>query len=69
MISERHAELSKADDAVGEFEKSLVEVGSLLMADTESFEVMEPGGGPLDDTAGVAEAGAAGQRRIGRSGL
>jgi hypothetical protein len=45
-----------------------VEVGSLLIADTESFELMEPGEGPLDDSAGAAEAGAVGNAASGDQG-
>ena len=45
-----------------------MEVGSLLVADTESFELMEPGEGPLDDPAGAAKAGAVGNAASGDQG-
>lgn len=34
-----------------------MEVGAYLVADPESFELVEPGEGPLDDPAGLAQAG------------
>jgi hypothetical protein len=35
-----------------------VEVGAYLVADAEAFELVEPGEGPLDDPACLAQAGA-----------
>jgi hypothetical protein len=35
----------------------VVEVGAYLVADPESFELVEPGEGPLDDPSGLAESG------------
>ncbi len=37
--------------AAGELEQSEVEVGAYLVADSESFELVEPGEGSLDDPA------------------
>ena len=37
-----------------------MEVGAYLVADAESLELVEPGEGPLDDPAGLAQAGAVG---------
>ncbi|KUN57832.1 hypothetical protein AQJ46_45750 [Streptomyces canus] len=39
-------------------EQSEVEVGAYLVADLESLELVEPGEGPLDDPAGLAQSGA-----------
>jgi hypothetical protein len=35
-----------------------MEVGVYLVADAQAFELVEPGEGPLDDPAGLAQAGA-----------
>lgn len=35
-----------------------MEVGAAFVADPQSFEVVEPGEGALDDPAGLAQAGA-----------
>lgn len=37
-----------------------MKVGAYLVADSESLELVEPGEGPLDDPAGLAQAGAMG---------
>jgi hypothetical protein len=33
-----------------------MEVGVYLVADAQAFELVEPGKGPLDDPAGLAQA-------------
>jgi hypothetical protein len=38
-------------------EQCEVEVGAYLVADPESFELVEPGEGPLDDPTGLAQSG------------
>jgi hypothetical protein len=50
------SESSQADDAAGGLEECEVEVVAYLVADPESFELVEPGEGPLDDPAGSLPA-------------
>lgn len=46
-----------------------MEVHAAFIADAESFELVEPGEGALDDPAGLAEAGAVGDAASGDEGL
>jgi hypothetical protein len=48
----------EADEAAGEGEERLVHLVAAVVADEESFVVVEPGEGALDDPADAAEAGA-----------
>lgn len=45
-----------------------MEVGAYLVADAESFELVEPGEGALDDPSGLAQAGAVGGAAAGDLG-
>ena len=45
-----------------------MKVGAYLVADAESFELVEPGEGALDDPAGLAESGAVGGAAAGDLG-
>ncbi len=47
-----------ADEAAAECEEGLVDVVATFVADEQSFEVVQPGEGALDDPAVAAEAGA-----------
>src|SRR5205823_7767905 len=47
-----------ADEAAGEREEALVEVGASFVADEQPFELVEPGEGAFDYPAPVAKAGA-----------
>ena len=47
-----------ADEAAGEGEEGLVDLVAAVVADEESFVVVQPGEGALDDPADAAEAGA-----------
>jgi hypothetical protein len=47
-----------ADDAAAECEERLVDVGAAVVADEQSFELVEPGEGALDHPAVAAESGA-----------
>lgn len=47
-----------ADEAAAEGEEGFVDVGAALVADEQSFELVEPGEGAFDDPAVAAEAGA-----------
>jgi hypothetical protein len=46
-----------------------VEVGTAFVADAQSFELVEPGEGALDDPAGLAWAGSVGDAASGDEGL
>jgi len=46
-----------ADEAAGDGEECFVDVVAAVVADEESFEVVQPGEGALDDPAVAAEAG------------
>ena len=48
----------EADEAAGEGEERFVHFVAAVVADEESFVVVEPGEGALDDPADVAESGA-----------
>jgi hypothetical protein len=50
--------LSEADEAAAEREQGVVDVGAAFVADEQSFEVVQPGEGALDDPAVATEAGA-----------
>jgi hypothetical protein len=57
--------VAEADEAAGEFDQALVEVGASFVADAESFELVEPGEGARDDPADPAEPGAVGNAASG----
>lgn len=48
----------EADEAAAEREEGLVDLGSAVVTDKQSFEVVQPGKGALDDPAGTTEPGA-----------
>ena len=47
-----------ADKAAAEREEGFVDVAAAVVADEQSFELVQPGEGALDDPAGAAEPGA-----------
>jgi hypothetical protein len=47
-----------ADEAAGDGEEGVVDFVSAVVADEQSFEVVEPGEGAFDDPAHAAEPGA-----------
>jgi len=49
---------SMADETAGEGEERFVDFVAAVVADEESFELVEPGECPFDDPAVAAEAGA-----------
>ncbi|CAM5575343.1 hypothetical protein GCM10010266_59230 [Streptomyces griseomycini] len=65
---DRVSKPSEADDAAGESGQALVEAGPLLVANTESFELVEPGEGPPDDPPGASRSGSVGGLLDGRRG-
>ena len=44
-----------------------MEVSTPFVADAESFELVKPGEGALDYPADLAQSGAVGRHRVGRS--
>ena len=51
-------ESAVADDAAAEREERFVDVAAAVVADEQSFELVQPGEGALDDPAVAAEPGA-----------
>ncbi len=49
-----------ADEAAAEGEKRFVDVAAAVVADEQSFELVQPGEGALDDPAVAAKPGAVG---------
>lgn len=55
--STRGSQPAEAYEAAGQFEQALVEVSASLVADAESFELVQPGEGALDHSTHLAQAG------------
>ena len=53
-------ESPEADEAAGDGEEGFVDLVVAVVADEQPLEVMKPGEGALDDSAGAAESGAVG---------
>ncbi|KOG62086.1 hypothetical protein ADK77_29185 [Streptomyces antibioticus] len=57
--------MSEADDVAGEFQEALVEVGTAFVAGAQSYQLVEPGEGALDDPADLVRAGSVGDAASG----
>jgi len=58
-----------ADDSAGQFEQSLVDVGTFFVTHAQAPKVMEPGECALDDPAGLAQSAAVGHTSLGQQRL
>jgi hypothetical protein len=61
--------LPVADEAAGEGEEGLVDVGAAFVADAQAAVLVQPGGGAFDDPALATESGSVRGVAFGDDGL